>query len=141
MALTHLSVGAFAGFQLQIFPTWSLHPQRVISCSAVTLFSRFLATSSEFSRADCSVRTQLETGPRVGGSITCSSQRRERARNIAWRQYVSPTGCFVFVLHGYLYFQHIYSGGTCECGCVFTRTRPWPRSEADGLELDPAAFI
>lgn len=33
VALTHLSVGAFAGFQLQIFPNWSHHPQRV-SCSA-----------------------------------------------------------------------------------------------------------
>lgn len=51
-------------------------------CSEI-LFSWLLATSSAFTRADCSVRTQLETGTCVGGSVTCSSQRCERARNIA----------------------------------------------------------
>lgn len=88
VALTHLSVSVFA--------------------SGVILFSWLLATSSEFTRTDGSVRTQLEAGTCVGGSVTCSSQRRERARNIARRPYVFPYVCFVFVCI-YIYIYSIYS--------------------------------
>lgn len=111
VALTHLSVSVFA--------------------SGVILFSWLLATSSEFTRTDGSVRTQLEAGTCVGGSVTCSSQRRERARNIARRPYVFPYVCFVFVCK-YIYIYSIYSA------VVHVSVGVCVQREGDGLELDHA---
>lgn len=45
VALTHLSVSAFAGFQLQILPTWPRHLQ-VISCSAQLLYAVWFCSLS-----------------------------------------------------------------------------------------------
>lgn len=99
----HLTVSSFAGFWPRYFS--NLVPASsagyfllgVAVVRGVILFFWLPAASSEFARADCSVRTQLGTGTCVGGSVTCSSQRREKAINVERRQCVFPTVCFAYI--------------------------------------------
>lgn len=75
----------------------------------VLLFSWRLSTFSEFARADCSGRAQLEAGTCVGGNVTFSFLGDERGRGTSHGDNMSSQPCVLclFCIHIYIFSSYI----------------------------------